>query len=699
MENQKQIVIPVFYNIDPSHVRHQKGSYGDALAKHDEYYKEKVPIWRSALNKAANLSGFHYSSNYEDEAEFIEKIAKTLSRRLNLMYKSDFRDLVGIDERIADLESLMDQRSEDVRVIGIWGMGGIGKTTIAAVVFNRFCSEFEGHCFLANVREESKNHGIIHLKNKMFSILLNENDLHIVTPNGIPPHVKRRLLRKRVLVVLDDISDSDQLEKLVGALSCFGLGSRIIITTRDKQVLGKNVDEIYELKPLIFDDAFQLFMLNAFENNDVDLEWIVLSRKVSSYAKGIPLALKVLGSFLYGKSREEWESQLEKLKKMPYAKIQDVMRLSYDDLDREEKNIFLYIACFLKGYESQQITVLLNSCGFPTIIGLRVLRDKALITEVSTSRNSIISMHDLIQEMGWEIVREESIDNPGKRSRLWDANDISLVLEHNMGTKAIQSISLNVAKIEGLCLNPQVFSKMTELKLLRFSQYDFHEQILHLPQGLDSLPNGLRFFEWVCYPLRSLPSSFCPKSLVELKMTWSRVEKLWDGVLDLVNLKKIDLSNSKNLLELPDFSMAKNLEEVELYNCKSMRKVHPSILTIHKLVKLNLSYCKSLTILKGDVHLRSLSNLSLSECSKLKQFSVTSENMKNLSLKGTSINELPLSMRLLNKLETLYLDRCQNLKNLPNKFSNPVLLENFESSAARSLMHRIYTYFLKALCS
>ncbi|KAI9088067.1 hypothetical protein K1719_030044 [Acacia pycnantha] len=475
MENQKQIVIPVFYNIDPSHVRHQKGSYGDALAKHDEYYKEKVSIWRSALNKAANLSGFHYSSNYEDEAEFIEKIATTLSTRLNLMYKSDFRDLVGIDERIADLESLMDQKMFAPLEFGVW----------------------------------------------------------------------------------------------------------------------------------------------AVLNNDVDLEWIVLSRKVSSYAKGIPLALKVLGSFLYGKSREEWESQLEKLKKMPYAKIQDVMRLSYDDLDREEKNIFLYIACFLKGYESQQIIVLLNSCGFSTIIGLRVLRDKSLITEVSYSRKSVILMHDLIQEMGREIVCEESIDNPGKRSRLWDANDISQVLEHNTGTKTIQSISLNVAKIEGLCLTPQVFSKMTELKLLKFSQHNFHEQILHLPQGLDSLPNELRFFEWVCYPLRSLPSSFCPKSLVELKMTWSRVEKLWDGVLDLVNLKKIDLSYSKNLLDLPDFSMAENLEEVELYSCKSMLKLPGSIKHLQQLEKLDFSNCRRLHSLPELPP--SIKELHATNCTSLKK--------------------------------------------------------------------------------
>jgi hypothetical protein len=145
--------------------------------------------------------------------------------------------------------------------------------------------------------------------------------------------------------------------------------------------------------------------------------------------------LKVLGSFLYGKSKIEWESQLQKLKKMPHAKIQNVLRLSYDRLDREEKNIFLYIACLLKGYEVQQIIALLDACGFSTIIGLRVLKDKALIIEAKGSGRSIVSMHDLIQEMGWEIVREECVEDPGKRSRLWDPNDVHQVLTNNTVSK------------------------------------------------------------------------------------------------------------------------------------------------------------------------------------------------------------------------------------------------------------------------
>ncbi|XP_020223666.1 disease resistance-like protein DSC1 [Cajanus cajan] len=669
MDINKQIVIPVFYNVDPSDVRHQKGTYGDALAKHERSKRNqaKVQSWRYALNITANLSGFH-SSKYGDEVELIEEIVKCLSTKLNLMYQSELTELVGIEERIADLESVLCLGSTiDVRVIGIWGMGGIGKTTIAAALYNRLCFEYEGCCFMANITEESEKHGMIYLKNKIISILLKENDLHIGTPNGVPPYVKRRLVRKKVFVVLDDISDSEQLENLVGALDWFGSGSRIIVTTRDKGVLGKRVDIVYEAKALKYDEAIKLFMMNAFKQSCLDLEWIELSRRVIQYANGNPLVLKVLGSFLYGKSKLEWESQLEKLKKMPHAKIQNVLRLTYDRLDREEKNIFLYIACFLKGYEIRRIIYLLDACGFSTIIGLKVLKDKALIIEAKGSGISIVSMHDLIQEMGWEIVREECIEDPGKRTRLWDPNDIHLVLKNNTGTKAIKSITFNLSKFDEVCSSPQVFAKMQQLKFLNFSQHYGDEQILYLPKGLESLPNDLRLFHWVSYPLKSLPQSFCAENLIELKMPWSRVEKLWDGIQNLEHLKKIDLSNSKNLLEVPDFSKASNLEEVELSACENLRNVHPSILSLNKLVRLNLFDCKALTSLRSDSHLRSLRDLFLGGCSRLQEFSVSSENMKKLILTSTAISELPSSVGTLGKLETLILDNCKSLNNLPNK--------------------------------
>ena len=68
MQRHQRIVIPIFYNVDPSDVRHQKGSFGEALNKHQDKFKEntiKVQSWKSALKKAANLSGFHYPSKHQ----------------------------------------------------------------------------------------------------------------------------------------------------------------------------------------------------------------------------------------------------------------------------------------------------------------------------------------------------------------------------------------------------------------------------------------------------------------------------------------------------------------------------------------------------------------------------------------------------------------------------------------------------------
>lgn len=347
--------------------------------------------------------------------------------KLEPRYPSESNGHVGIDERIADLESLLSQGSPDVRFIGIWGPGGIGKTTLAAAVFNKLCFAYEGFCFLANVREESKTHGVIHLKNKLLSTLLEDKDSYSGMPHGGTPFLMRRLGRKKVLIVLDDVNDIEQIEKLAGAHSWFGPGSRVIVTTRNKQVISKEVDDIYEVKALCCDEAFQLFVLNAFKNNHLDMEFRKLSWKIVDYAKGIPLALKVLASLLYGKGKKEWESQLEKLKKMPCTKIQHVLRLSYDELDHEEKNIFLDVACFFKGKKVEHIKNFLDACGYSTIIGLESLQDKALLTIFEDE----VSMHDLIQEMGWQVVREESMEDPEKRSRLWDPIDVYQVLKYN----------------------------------------------------------------------------------------------------------------------------------------------------------------------------------------------------------------------------------------------------------------------------
>ncbi|KAK4279023.1 hypothetical protein QN277_016789 [Acacia crassicarpa] len=264
-------------------------------------------------------------------------------------------------------------------------------------------------------------------------------------------------------------------------------------------------------------------------------------------------------------------------------------------------------------------------------------------------------MHDLIQEMAWELVREESKEEPGKRSRLWDSNDVYEVLKYNTGTKSIKGIALDMSKIKDLPLSSEVFARMRKLKFLIFYNFGSDEFRLYLPQELKYLPNELKLLQWDNFPSKSLPSTFSAEKLVSFEMRNSQVRMLWHGKQNLVNLRKIDLTESYNLMELPDLSEALNLQEVYLLNCTSLRDLHPSILSLHKLEILRLDWCEALTCLRCDIPLRSLCELSLYDCSRLTVFSVTSENLRRLNLAGTAVTELPLSITSPGKLETFSL--------------------------------------------
>ncbi|GAU38389.1 hypothetical protein TSUD_147570 [Trifolium subterraneum] len=125
-------------------------------------------------------------------------------------------------------------------------------------------------------------------------------------------------------------------------------------------------------------------------------------------------------------------------------KIQNVLKLSYDDLDSDQQNIFLDIACFFKEESRDRVTNLLKACGFHP--GIRDPVEKSLIT---ISNKGTIEMHDLIQEMCWNIVHQESPKGPGSRSRLWDPNEVYAVLKYNKDLAMLQRQLLISERILG----------------------------------------------------------------------------------------------------------------------------------------------------------------------------------------------------------------------------------------------------------
>ena len=156
-----------------------------------------------------------------------------------------------------------------------------------------------------------------------------------------------------------------------------------------------------------------------------------LSHKVVKYASGLPLALVTLGSFLVGRTVEEWHSALDSFKSNK-GDIHDILKISYDRLEEMWKKIFLDIACFFRGRGKYQVIKILKNCGFNAEIGISVLEEKSLLT---IDHNKCLGMHDLLAEMGQKIIRSESGGNFGKQSRLWLAKDLLDVLENDMVRK------------------------------------------------------------------------------------------------------------------------------------------------------------------------------------------------------------------------------------------------------------------------
>jgi len=128
-------------------------------------------------------------------------------------------------------------------------MGGIGKSTIANAIYRKLIAGFSSGSIVLNVQQEIKRAGLDDIRKKYFS----DN-----------PGLKRT----KVLLVLDDVKDAKQLKDLIGTHCDFGQGSRIIVTSRDKQVLkNANADVIYQVKEMDSQDSLQLFYSCAFKEN------------------------------------------------------------------------------------------------------------------------------------------------------------------------------------------------------------------------------------------------------------------------------------------------------------------------------------------------------------------------------------------------------------------------------------------------
>jgi len=278
-------ILPIFYGVDPYNVRKQTGYLAEPFQELGEGYPDdKIQEWRVSLTKLTNIPALD-SRYWSNEADMIELIANeilSISNRKPLTAKGD--GLVGMDRQMQTLYKLLDfKAAEEVRLIGIWGPGGIGKTTLARYAYEEISSNFKVHVFV----------------DKAEKICHQDRDLaHWFIP-----------------------------------------GSRVIFVTQDRNLLVESgVEHAYEVQSLRYDEALQLFSHSAFDQQHPPTSFESLSLRAVHISGFLPLTLKILGSSLRGKDEERWEKELQQLEGDQEKAIMEITSKRYTRAGKKEED-------------------------------------------------------------------------------------------------------------------------------------------------------------------------------------------------------------------------------------------------------------------------------------------------------------------------------------------------------------------------
>ncbi len=334
-------------------------------------------------------------------------------------------------EKAKDINILLQKEP----IVGLVGMGGIGKTTLCKKFYHLFHNQYDKSSFLEDVNSKDNINDVIKqllhdLCGKRLCKEENVNKEHL-------DKIRECMISKKMLVVVDNVGKAFRLTSLLILIDKAAKNptskSKVLVNCRNWQLLKSHVSEDGKvvMKYLEEKKAKELFMFHAFHNaNHVPTKKFndICMRSIKACG-GLPLSLKVLGSSLYNiKELEIWEGALSTLESGQSLTVSNdneelwsTLRISYDPLDEEHKNMFLDIACFLGGLKISTICRAWSGDYLHPKFGLKKLQERSLIEE---AKGGILYIHDQLRHMGRKIATELPVMN----HFVWNSNQSNYFL-------------------------------------------------------------------------------------------------------------------------------------------------------------------------------------------------------------------------------------------------------------------------------
>ncbi|CAN1287174.1 Disease resistance protein L6 [Linum perenne] len=676
----QHVIFPVFYFIDPRDVRHpDSGSYKEAFEQHSLKNDPKTVLeWKNALQEVGKMKGWHITES-DGQGAIIDKIFSKVDIHLRANYTLVTDELVGIDSHVENVVKLLNLDSASEKIVGIHGMGGLGKTTLAKAVYNKVSTQFEGCCFLDNIRDAlSEKDGVLALQNKIISGILRKDSFKAKDVNDGIRVIRERVCKHKLLIVLDDVDERVQFEDILGKLENFSVDSRFIITTRDTRVLELLQEcKLFELEEMSCDPSLKLFSKHAFGVNYPPEDYASLSTEFVRVATGLPLYLKVIGSLLFKRDKSFWKDKLIELKQIPPTEVQERLRISYNDLTHNQKQIFLDIACLFTEVYKEGPMHMWRDCDFHPTSAINTLVQRSL---VKIGNDDAIWMHDHVRDLGRAIVREEHNQSPFKRSRMSYSKDAIDMLKYKEGTDSVEALRVDM-KGENLVLRNEHLKELSRLRYLllwnaRLSGNfkDVLPNITKLKGEIEKLQN-----------LQELDAS--NSSLIEVLAGISKLPSLERlnllsdvsicvllGLGELKLLEALNIERAPNLVNLDGLESLVLLKQLSLEGCTNLEKL-PSLTALSSLELLQIESCPVITEIRGAGGLwESLSNLDVRGCSHLTDIGALHSmvNLESLVLIGIGLTKsVPSSLSMFKKLRELTvsefsLEQFPDLSNLKN---------------------------------